>query len=493
LREKSFAAAALLTAALCVLRIGYASPYAASWDAVDFALALQRFDLLAMQPHFPGYPYFVLAGKALLPWFGGDAVLALSAVGALAYATAVVPMYGLVRTTLPPWPAAGVAALLQSASYLGLAAAMPMSEAMAVALLWWFFWSVQAAWNAPRYSVRLLAPILFGLLMGVRLSYAAFGLLLLPLLWREWTGRSRPESTNKLRLRAVLFLAAALLSQLLWVGALVVTEGSLNGFLQLGLEFANGHFTDWGGAATADTSPALPVRFVRLVFYNLLWTGVCGGSVWNAIAIAVVTLIWFWSRYRHGRTRVQLPLPASLGWGLAACAAYLLWALFAQNIDKPRHILPLIGPLLWIGGVALYRLRQAYPVAAIGTLLFASQLLSGILLLYTLHTEPPATVAMHRYLAEREDEAFLLYTWEETRTLQYLGAEYAHKRVYTYALAEEERRVRPDRRVYVTSKVVEGFERQGVDVESTFRPVASFTSNGIIEPVYAEVVLYEWE
>ena len=41
------------------------SPFAASWDEVDFVLALDRFDLLAMQPHFPGYPYFVLGAMAV--------------------------------------------------------------------------------------------------------------------------------------------------------------------------------------------------------------------------------------------------------------------------------------------------------------------------------------------------------------------------------------------------------------------------------------------
>nr|WP_232467183.1 hypothetical protein [Anoxybacillus flavithermus] len=40
----------------------YASPFAATWDEVDFALALDRYDLLAMQPHFPGYPYFIFGG-----------------------------------------------------------------------------------------------------------------------------------------------------------------------------------------------------------------------------------------------------------------------------------------------------------------------------------------------------------------------------------------------------------------------------------------------
>ncbi len=51
---------------VCASYFVYASPFAATWDEVDFALALDRYDLLAMQPHFPGYPYFILAGCSFI-------------------------------------------------------------------------------------------------------------------------------------------------------------------------------------------------------------------------------------------------------------------------------------------------------------------------------------------------------------------------------------------------------------------------------------------
>ena len=33
------------------------------WDAAGFALALERFDLASLQPHFPGYPVYVALGS----------------------------------------------------------------------------------------------------------------------------------------------------------------------------------------------------------------------------------------------------------------------------------------------------------------------------------------------------------------------------------------------------------------------------------------------
>jgi hypothetical protein len=524
-----FLAALAFALALCALRLAYASPYAASWDAVDFALALDRFDLLAMQPHFPGYPYFVLAGMALRPLFAGDAVAALAGAGALAYASAVWPMYRLARATLPAWPAAAVAALLQAAAYPGLAAALPMSEATAVGALWWFAWAAFAGFASPRFAARALPAVLFGVLMGVRLSYVAFGLLLVPLLFREWRVSRR---------RAALFLLVAAAAQLAWAGALVASEGSLGGFLTLGVEFARGHFADWGGAATAETSPPLPSRFATLVLYNWLWVGVCGSSIWTAIALGAAVAASLTAPLVRRRMALRPsasaaaslgiappdsaslgappPAGASLGapppagasldasrpdaaalrWLAAACAAYFLWALFAQNVDKPRHILPLVGPALWLAAVWLHRAcsgaRRAVFAATIGAML-ATQLLVGVRLLAVAHAETPAVVALHRYAASSLEAPFQLLAWEETRVLQVLGAEYPHKRVYTFALAEEERRARPDRKTYVTNKVVEGFAAQGVDVDSMFVPVATFASNAIVDPVYHEITLYEWK
>jgi len=508
----SMLAAAAVALALGALRIAYASPYAASWDAVDFALALDRFDLLAMQPHFPGYPYFVLAGMALRPWFAGDAVAALAGAGALAYASAVWPMYRLARATLPAWAAAGAAALLQAAAYPGLAAALPMSEATALGALWWFAWAAFAGCASARFAARALPAVLFGVLMGVRLSYVAFGLLLVPLFLREWRiGRGR----------AAAFVLVAAASQLAWVLALVASEGSFGGFLTLGVEFASGHFADWGGAATAETSAPLPARFATLVLHNWLWVGVCGGSVWTASALAAVAVASLAAALGRPRTAPRPPAtavaplgdasPASTGaplgaprpdaaalrWLAAACAAYFLWALFAQNVDKPRHMLPLVGPVLWLAVVGLRRaFRDAggrIALAAGGGALLATQLLVGVRLLGVAHAETPAVVALHRYAATSLEAPFQLLTWEETRVLQYLGADYPHKRVYTYALAEEERRARPDRKTYVTNKVVEGFAAQGVEIAATFVPVTTFGSNEIVEPVYHEIMLYEWK
>lgn len=78
------------------LSIIYASPYVRTWDEVDFTLALERFDLLAMQPHFPGYPYFILGGWIINQWIH-NGLKALSIFNTLAALSAVLPIFWLAR------------------------------------------------------------------------------------------------------------------------------------------------------------------------------------------------------------------------------------------------------------------------------------------------------------------------------------------------------------------------------------------------------------
>lgn len=66
------------------------------WDAVNFAFALDRFDIARGQPHAPGYLLYVLLGR-FAAWLTGDAQTALVAIATLSSALAVVALYDLGR------------------------------------------------------------------------------------------------------------------------------------------------------------------------------------------------------------------------------------------------------------------------------------------------------------------------------------------------------------------------------------------------------------
>lgn len=482
----------------------YASGMARTWDEVDFALALRRFDLLAMQPHFPGYPYFILGGMAVHRWIA-DPARALAVWNAIASLSAAFPMALLARRWGGGWM---FAALALTAPYLWLMDARPMSEGAGIAALWWFLWSVRRAMEQPRSSVRHVAALLlFSVLMGIRLSFFPFGLALVPLL----ADRLR-EGGRRKGLALLASVAAAGAFQLVWVAGLAASEGSPAGFWKLSLAFVQGHFSEWGGSVVSTPMP-LPERIARLFGDNLVWQALLAHSAIAgallALLLATVAAVRLWLKRqpaalpadRHAATNRRFAR-----W-LAACVLlYALWALLGQNIEKPRHIAPLVGPLLFFAYAAVVRtfaaLREAPPLArfrlaavvlhTLLPLLLAVQFVQGAALLKRQAQEQPAVYQLHDYLRSLP-EPFVLYTWEETRVLEYVHAAYEHDRIYTYARFLSAVDAQPTRRVLLTNHVLQGFADQGIDWRKHAAKLATFRSDPLFDPAYAEIELYEWK
>lgn len=59
-----------------------------------------------------------------------------------------------------------------------------MSEGAALAVLWWYMWSVDRAFWTNEFRAQFLPVILFAVLMGIRLSYAPFWIALILLVWQ---------------------------------------------------------------------------------------------------------------------------------------------------------------------------------------------------------------------------------------------------------------------------------------------------------------------
>ncbi|WP_051250496.1 hypothetical protein [Paenibacillus harenae] len=506
------------------LSIRNANPIARSWDEVDFALALYRFDLLAMQPHFPGYPYFILGATVIHRWIQ-DPVQALSVFNTLAAFSSAIPMALLAhRFTGGGGKSLLFAAFVLTSPYLWLMSARPMSECAGIAVLWWFLWSVRTAMGRPGSMLLHIVPLLlFGLLMGTRLSFFPFGIALLPL----WAVQYKRKGKRGRRLW--LSFAAALSAQLVWVVGLALSEGTLSGFWKLSVAFIEGHFSEWGGGV-ASSNMEFGRRLTQLMGHNLIGHALLGGSAIVGILLALllaVTGMGLWQRrlWRHhlfsmngvNRAAAQGSQPAPAKeqanrqfyiWLAVSSGVYVLWALFGQNIEKPRHIAPVVGPILFFIYCAAYvtasslwaaRLPErlirssAIPIA-IHVLLFAlvsAQITSGANLLQRQAAEVPAVYQLHRYASELK-EPFLLYTWEETRVLQYLGADYEHRRIFTYKYFEATAAANPERRVLLTDHVLQGFEQQGGQVREQVKPVAVFKSDPLFDPVYADITLYEW-
>jgi hypothetical protein len=495
-----------------VFSFTHISPFTASWDEVDFVLALDRFDLLAMQPHFPGYPYFVLGGM-LVRAAGADPVHAYGILNAVLTALSSIPVWLLARRRLSALGAAVTVLIIISSPYLWIQSLRPMSEAAGIAVLWWLLWCWTAAMERRSWPWTVAVLFLFGLLMGIRLSFMPFGLTLVWLLaaligdWREAGRRIWP--------RMALYIAAAALFQALWVAGLVLSEGSLRGFLQLAAGFASGHFSDWGGGIASTPLP-FAERLLRFAGDNLLWTGWLARST-PALAAAAALLLAAVLRAGAGRpapgaARTSGRASAAAAWlrrpplaaALAVLAsAYAAWALAAQNIDKPRHITPIIG-VIWL--LVLMAALQPAPAhakpalrrlaaigAALAVVMLAVNLRHGALLAAAQSAEQPAVYQLAdtvRALAAKQPVK--LYTWEETRMLQYVKLPPVHAQILTYDYFLTEVGANPGSRIYLTDHVLQGFEAQAGPLQDRVRKIAVFQGNPLFDPVYGTITLYEW-
>lgn len=478
----------MLIISLCVLisvyyyHFAFASPFARSWDEVDFVLALNQFDLFLMQPHFPGYPYFILGGTLIHQWVDNPAK-ALSYLNTLLSLSSILPVYLLARRYLPQVKSVMVTTMVHSFAYLAIMATEPMSEIAATALLWWYIWSLKLASEKKRFLYTIPPLILFSAVLGIRLSYVPFGIGIL-LMW--WGFRSSCKSLKNGFIFLVVQIILAVGFQLIWVVGLMVSVGGMSAFFDLALGFAAGHFSEWGGAVTADSTP-LFVRLSRLVFHNLFWVGLAGKSLVTAILLLFLggfTCVHLYKRRVH-LWNFELSL-------LVMVASYFLWALLAQNIDKPRHILPLIGLSAFLMSTINLKNMQR-EIISIMLILFICifQAVQGYQLTKEKVSEQPATYQLAGYVGQLE-EPFIIFTWEESRIMDYLQVPYAHKKVLTYDYFLSQLDYYDHTKVYVTNHVVDGFKKQGIEVKNALKKVETFHSNPLYGSVYSDITLYEW-
>ncbi|WLR56139.1 hypothetical protein LC048_04100 [Mesobacillus subterraneus] len=460
------------------IQLSSLNPFVSSWDQVDFTLAMDRYDLRAMQPHFPGYPYFIFGGM-LVNFLADTPNQALVLFNVLIYASSILPVFLLARKYVPGVDAFLIASAIYTASYPLIIVNQPMSEGAALAAFWWYFWSIIAAESRPAGKWMLLPLLLFSVLLGIRLSYMAMGIGLVYLLYRKWAKR-------EIALGGVIkYVVIAILFQFIWVGGLIISEGGLGNFLELAFGFTGGHFQEWGGTSVSNEL-SIWARLKAFLFTNILWWGIFSRTTVLMVLYIVISILIF---LQASRSKVYKDSSVLLGTLLLL--AYGVWALFAQNIDKPRHILPLALLIVFLGLTVFFTKRTgAYAGFLIVVVIIAQVIISSGYVQKQAAIEP-ALYQLANYM-EKQPEEFVLYTWEETRVLQYLDVPYPHKRIYTYKIFLHDKGLYKGKTIFLTNSVVEGFRSQGFNPEGKLEKVRTFSSDEIFDPVYHEIILYKW-
>lgn len=335
----SRAPAATLLVALglgAALRLGLAATAPATFDEVSFLAALERWDLLAFEPHFPGYPLTVLLAR-VAAWLGASAPYTALATLLLVPACAAV-FAALGRG----WGGAAAGGLLALSPLSVAEASRPMADATATALL---ALGLAAAWRALRGGGA--AALAAGLLLG--LAAAAKPDLGLFLHAAPVAGLAGP-APGRVR-RAALGALGALAPVVLAAWALAAGAGGVLPLVHEARRFTRGHVSDWGGGVAAAAGEHGLRRPARAVAPLLLSPG--GASAPALVSGGLLVLVALRAPRGARRAAVVATLP------------YGLWHLLGQNLEHPRHALPLLPPLALLAGLALARwpARRAAPAA----------------------------------------------------------------------------------------------------------------------------------
>ncbi len=442
------------------LRIAAVPPQVADVDGVNFARALTSFDPFRQAPHFPGYPVYVLACR----WaagFGAPEVWAL-----------VLP--GLVAFTIGTWLCARAVARTQDSAtaerFVVLMAllpgavlhlAWPGSDGFGLGLL-----LIAIGTGAWAHEAGLRPWMLFvvgtlgGLTLGARLSwwplalgFAAWGLLRLRgAVWPALLG-------------GLLAVTAFTLPLLLWF-----SPGQLSvGFTS----FAHGHFNDWGGALQA-TSP-LGQRVLTMIW--ALGSSLAGvdGSSWATLLMSIVSGLSLYGWLRH-------PRPAAAPW-LAIAALYLLWVLVGQNVEKPRHLLPLV-PLFALA------LAQGLSWLRAPTLVLAATLIAVTLPRTLTQAQPAPTAQLVHYIQHHYSPAGLqIFAGAEARVFEHLAPNYRVWRAASPEVLQREaaRAHANGAKVLVTSGAL-GVGTRGPELSATQR----FSTSRVVHAEDHDLTLFRY-
>lgn len=481
--------------ATLVIRIPFLAEAPAGWDDVDFALGLGEYDLARMQPHFPGYPVYMLLAMGVAR-FISNPFLALSTLSAIAAACTVFPLYMIVKRCWDEQMAGWVALAWAVNPLVFVLGTQPMSDSfggfLAISLVATSLYSIKDKVEERKRATLLLASgILLGLLYGVRISYLPFGFVFL------WAVIVYVRDTGKL-VDGIYPIVACGLVNLLWLYGLILNVGSVSGLWALATAFTGGHFSDWGGTYVGGS------LFERLAYWiSRQWFAAGLGTPWNEqngwesyllLVLTVLGIVGFFvslkSRIVRNRTNKDMLVLLCL-W----IVPYLLWAFFAQNVDKPRHMFPLLIPLLW--GIIAGLLHWKRYISTVSQYLLIPLLVLGMCTVSVAQVHEQAVthspmVKLADYLAQHaKPDQSVVFTYEEERVIRYLYPSMNTIRLRKWSdlqISLLSNTVWPEQ-IYLTDRVLKGFNKP--EVEGYVTEVARFRGSEWLYPTYNEIVLYE--
>ncbi len=202
------------------------SHFLVNWDAVNFALGINAFDLAHHQPHPPGYLGYIAMGR-ITGFFFDDPNTALVAVSVLAGALLPVGTFLLARRMVSRRTAIVSAALIGTSPIVWYYSVVALTYVVGAAVTVFLIWAAHVARHDDSRRHLFYAAVLAGVLGSLRQTDVLF--LVPVLIWAAWR--------HPFRVKAQAVGAMALVCSL-WLVPLLTLSGGLSSYLELSRSLA---------------------------------------------------------------------------------------------------------------------------------------------------------------------------------------------------------------------------------------------------------------
>jgi hypothetical protein len=343
--RNDFVCAVVLAGLTVISRLPYRTRMLYNWDAVQFALALNEYDVVKHQPHPPGYILYVALGRLVNYWLRDPTA---------AYVVLAVAFSGL--TTFAVFYLARVV--------YDRATALASGTLLAVSPLFWFYGSVGLTYASEALMASVVAYFSFRGLRGsepdVWLAAGYLGLAggfrqsALVLLFPLWLGSTVfGARRRRTMLIGIAVVAAATLA---WFLPMVWITGGLQRYVEASVDLAE---TVVKPTSILGGTFEVTLRMSRYLLESVV-------VALGPLVLAVVLLPWYIRRHGFGAREwflVTWALPAVLVYTLVhfGQAGYVLTFLPALVILLSHVLLVALGSIL----SARPRLRAAVAVAVV--------------------------------------------------------------------------------------------------------------------------------
>ncbi|MBI3638072.1 MAG: DUF2723 domain-containing protein [Candidatus Rokubacteria bacterium] len=315
-------------------RLPYRARIAYNWDAVQFALALQEYDVAKHQPHPPGYVLYVALGR-LMNFYLHDATASYVALAVIFSGLTTFVVYFVAREVY------------------GRATALAAATLFAVSPLFWFYGAVGLTYAGEALCASTVAYFAFRALRGSETdAWLAAGYLglagglrqsILALLFPLWLGTT---IVGLRRVRPVVIgLAIATATTLAWFLPMIWLTGGFTAYLEASLQLADSVVkpTSIVGGAFETT-----LRMLRYVLESVL-VGL------GPLVLAVALLPWYVRRHGWGAREWFL-----MGWTIPPFLVYTL-----VHFGQAGYVLTFLPALvILLSRVLVAMLAEARPLAA---------------------------------------------------------------------------------------------------------------------------------